>query len=98
MYLVAAAETIEFRSDALNEQLEITLKQLQEVDPAMGVQFSHSDMTELSAYIKAFGAICSSHRPTLATAAAGKVKASGARKDNKSSPLLPSIRFTVKLK
>ena len=98
MYLVAATETVEFRSDTLNEQLETTLKQLQEVNPAMGVQFSQSDMTELSAYIKAFGAISSSHRPTLGTAAAAKDKSKSLNKDKKSSAVLPAIRFTVKLK
>eukprot|EP01032_Pedospumella_encystans_P022143 gene22143-25096_t len=98
MYLVAATETVEFRSDTLNEQLETTFKQLQEVNPAMGVQFSQSDMTELSAYIKAFGAISSSHRPTLGTAAAAKDKSKSANKDKKSSTVLPAIRFTVKLK
>ena len=98
MYLVAATETVEFRSDTLNEQLETTLKQLQEVNPAMGVQFSQSDMTELCAYIKAFGAISSSHRPTLGTAAGAKDKPKSLNKDKKSSTVLPTIRFTVKLK
>lgn len=98
MYLVAATETIEFRSDALNEQLETIFKQLQDVNPAVSAQFSQNDMTEINAYVKAFGAICSSHRPTLVTAAANKTGTKSTHKDSKTNAVLPNIRFTVKLK
>lgn len=93
MYLVAATETIEFRSDALNEQLEALMKSLQDVNPEVGAQFSHTDLAEISAYVKAFGAINTSHRPSLAAAATNHTASK-----QKLQAQLPHIRFTVKLK
>lgn len=95
MYLVAATETIEFRSDALNEQLSNKLRDLQLVDPMVYAQFSTVDAGEVVSLIKSFGAIenarkdanrCNNHELRKAAWGADTIK-----------PDLPHIRFTVKV-
>ena len=55
MYLVSATETVEFRSDALNEQLENIA--VVRVDPAVSVQFIAREAADIKALVKSFGAI-----------------------------------------
>lgn len=57
MYLVSAADAVEFRSDSLNEQLERKLKEMLDVDPAVFVQFSPTDIGDILTCIKSFGAV-----------------------------------------
>jgi chaperonin cofactor prefoldin len=90
MYLVAATETIEFRSDTLNEQLETMLKQMQRVDPFVGAQFASADLTEIACIFKSVGAIFTAHTPSLSKPEL--------KDKNSVQQALPQIRFTVKLK
>jgi chaperonin cofactor prefoldin len=86
MYLVATAEAVEFRSDSLNEQMEKKLKELVEVDPAVSVRFSPTDIGDVLTCMKSFGAI---------------VFPGGESPDSKEldpqlqPTLLPKIKFTV---
>eukprot|EP00428_Durinskia_dybowskii_P072437 CAMPEP_0170414696 /NCGR_PEP_ID=MMETSP0117_2-20130122/32211_1 /TAXON_ID=400756 /ORGANISM="Durinskia baltica, Strain CSIRO CS-38" /LENGTH=186 /DNA_ID=CAMNT_0010672613 /DNA_START=337 /DNA_END=894 /DNA_ORIENTATION=+ len=57
MYLVSAADAVEFRSDSLNEQLERKLKEMVEVDPAVFVHFSPTDIGDVLTCVKSFGAV-----------------------------------------
>lgn len=57
MYLVAAAEAVEFRSDSLTETMEKKLKEMVEVDPAVSVQFAQTDIGIMLTCMKSFGAI-----------------------------------------
>jgi hypothetical protein len=99
VYLVSATETVEFRSDLLNEQVEIKTKSLTDVDPTVSSHFMVSEVTTFKALVASFGSISSSS----ADRKAKKKEAKGGAGDHDvysrqlNKPPL-NIRFSVHIK
>jgi hypothetical protein len=98
MYLVSAAEAVEFRSDSLNEQVERKLKELRNIDPAVSVQFSTVDVGEILTCVKTFGAIQYAGSEEQLLPAPPPLPSSGAGGGSAGADSLPKIRFSVSVR
>lgn len=102
MYLVAAAEAVEFRSDSLNEQVSRRIGELKEVDLTVSVQFAQADVAAMLALARSFGSVqCTDPPAAIGAASDGTLflteapSTAGREVGGVSERALPKIRFAV---